>query len=84
MFESKDGVKNVMNKRRDKAILGVGFVENLLPKELFPTPVAPRRTILGWGRVSSEHPHDVSSPQVMPRRTKVHPSNIQGSISIVQ
>ena len=45
-----------MNKQRNKAILGVGLVENLLPKVLFPTPVGPRRTILGCGRVASVHP----------------------------
>ena len=30
---------------------------NLFPKVLFPTPVGPRRTIRGWGRVASVHPH---------------------------
>ena len=37
----------------------------LFPNVLFPTPVGPNRTILGWGRVSIVHPHlTFSSPSV--------------------
>ena len=37
----------------------------LLPKVLFPTPVGPRRTILGSGRLSSVNPQQLlQSPPV--------------------
>ena len=35
---------------------------NLLPKVLLPTPVGPRRTILGWGRVLVVQPQFAASP----------------------
>ena len=35
---------------------------NLLPKLLLPTPMGPRRTILGWGRVSMVQPQFAASP----------------------
>ena len=44
----------------DYKMLDIGET-NLFPKVLLPTPVGPRRTILGWGRVSMVQPHSAAS-----------------------